>query len=44
MKEKLYTSQEVKVITNALVEDIIKEWHESKFEKQLITILRSRIK
>jgi len=41
--QKLYTPQEVKVITNALIDDIIKEYHESKFQKNLLHILRERL-
>jgi len=40
---KLYTSQEVKLITNVLLNDIISEWHESKFQKELIGIIRERL-
>ena len=43
MKPKLYTSQEVKLITNVLLNDIISEWHESKFKKELIGIIRERL-
>lgn len=42
--QKYYTPQEVKVITNALIDDIIKEYHESKFQKNLLHILRERLK
>lgn len=42
-KEKLYTSQEVKLITNLLLQDIIKEWIGTKFQKSLISILKERM-
>lgn len=41
--EKLYTESEVKLIQMLLLEDIIKDWHKSKFQKQLITIIRERL-
>ena len=41
--QKLYTSQEVKVITNALLSDILSEWAEGKFQKGLNVIIRERL-
>jgi len=42
--QKYYTPQEVRVITNALIDDIIKEYHESNLQKPLINILRERMR
>lgn len=42
--QKLYTEEMVESIRKEELQDTIREWHESKFQKPLINILRERMR